>query len=1530
MTVAIKKQLDESLRDAQLALYLNKVAPNNPTTRNLRFKTAEALYEHWLLDVLVSQDVPTTPVACAIASLQQYIHRILMNLEPGYDSASLGAEHLETWRNELHQYPTWAAHQKLLYFPSIYLDPLLRANKSDNFRQLENDLNQNHIQPDAVQSAVMAYLTRLEEVANLNILTGYIDGEDLANSTYYFIGKSRSENSYFWRSLNMAQRPLDGTPPPPPATPPKLDQPDPYAWSDWEKANVPISESAVEHSIRPVWFNNRLFVVWAECIHQDPSATRNASATSQAAGNHPLLRLSLCFKKPDGSWSTPRVCLQGYCEDSELRSEDLEAIKALVGTVAVQYRKGARDVLFLGLCAREAKTDSIDSTGNHFTFIKTTCIDTNLTPEPGSSATTEQTAKEHYRQYSADEKTLISATVQRIQTKTFAEIVPIEVALPANMEVSMSDFDGHRHRIGIESVEGPTASTLTLRMSAVINVDGGIGLPSNRKEMRLRLSSSRFITPRLQFGWVLPARSLPGSAYMALNAGSFSLITSASSKPLDQNYRMSFDHLNNVIRDNDYSLGITLSDDLQGKLVSTQAVRHLITQSRRENDGTASGRVQNLTLQTSDSPPLNLGETFVELDEPLDIQYVIFRQPHAGQTQPLTYENLQVVAESIPAPNLAQFHEFTWHSKDLGQHGDTFLCGVAFVHPDEPGKKIYSALKAIKLKLTPARLQPPTITHASAPGLGAGQPINFAGSAIKDNDVQDKPRAPIRLNTVFAAELIRRTENSLDELFDWQTQHLPEPVLSSDANNKMDFHGPYGRYFTELFLYVPWLIAHRLNTEQRYEEAERWLRHVFDPSRGHEDCWKSVPLIDSNTTAYHDQAPHDPHQIALSHPVHFRKALYFLYLDILINRGDAAYRALTPDSLSEAKLWYVRAQELLGPRAVVQTLDQWTSISLQALSESSNEKLRGFERFLSQSDTRYPLRIRDNPSPSSLPALDTPYLRVPFNPELLKRWDITESRLYNLRHNLDIVGKPLHLPLFAPPLDPRALPGANALNIADSAAPGLSLPHLPNYRFMVMHSQAQSAVESLSQFGATLLSLIERKEQAQLQELQQQQAWDLAKIAVDLQRQALKIDRHNRQALLASRSIVEGRAHHYQHLLDKGVSEVERQACRLYLRSGAAERNASDSQAVAGSLMMTPNIFGFSNGGSRWEGALHAAAAIAQGTAISDRTTAAHLERTAQFHRRRQEWTQARDQAQLELAQVDAQLAHVTEQETATRLQLRLAESSLGQAKTNYDFFRKRFTKAQLYQWLNSQFAALYRQAYDATVGLCLAAEACWQYELADLNRRFIQPGTWNATYRGLAMGEQLKLSLLNMQAEYLRRNERDLEIRKTVSLRQLKSKTATSTLNKEWAQIHADLLQGQCEFELTQELFEDDYKDRQHYLRRIKTISVSLPALVGPYENIRATLTQTASKVFMSPGGRSVESRYAHQQIALSTGVDDNGLFTLNFNDERYLPFEYTGAVSTWCLTFPNPEAQRDMLESLTDIIVQVNYTARAGGGSR
>lgn len=160
--------------------------------------------------------------------------------------------------------------------------------------------------------------------------------------------------------------------------------------------------------------------------------------------------------------------------------------------------------------------------------------------------------------------------------------------------------------------------------------------------------------------------------------------------------------------------------------------------------------------------------------------------------------------------------------------------------------------------------------------------------------------------------------------------------------------------------------------------------------------------------------PYDPNQIALSAPVHFRQALYQLYLDILINRGDAAYRQMTADSMAEAKLWYVRAKRLLGPRPDLTTIDPWTRITLEKLSATASDDLRKMEANVSQRDVALavPSRSSAHDNQSSLTA-DTPYFLRPLNPSLTARWDKIDSRLHNLRHHLDLAGKPLQLSLYA-------------------------------------------------------------------------------------------------------------------------------------------------------------------------------------------------------------------------------------------------------------------------------------------------------------------------------------------------------------------------------------------------------------------------------------------------------------------------------------------------------------------------------------
>jgi Tc toxin complex TcA C-terminal TcB-binding domain len=69
-------------------------------------------------------------------------------------------------------------------------------------------------------------------------------------------------------------------------------------------------------------------------------------------------------------------------------------------------------------------------------------------------------------------------------------------------------------------------------------------------------------------------------------------------------------------------------------------------------------------------------------------------------------------------------------------------------------------------------------------------------------------------------------------------------------------------------------------------------------------------------------------------------------------------------------------------------------------------------------------------------------------------------------------------------------------------------------------------------------------------------------------------------------------------------------------------------------------------------------------------------------------------------------------------------------------------------------------------------------------------------------------------------------------------------------------------------------------------------------------------------------------QSIAASNAQNDNGMFELNFRDERYLPFEGCGAISTWRLELPKDVRLFDY-NTISDVILHVKYTAREGGST-
>ncbi len=247
------------------------------------------------------------------------------------------------------------------------------------------------------------------------------------------------------------------------------------------------------------------------------------------------------------------------------------------------------------------------------------------------------------------------------------------------------------------------------------------------------------------------------------------------------------------------------------------------------------------------------------------------------------------------------------------------------------------------------------------------------------------------------------------------------------------------------------------------------------------------------------------------------------------------------------------------------------------------------------------------------------------------------------------------------------------------------------------------------------------------------------------------------------------------------------------------------------------------------------------------------------------------------------------------------------------------------------RISGTYKQAFDLAHDLARSTEKALQFECTT-NDTFVAFDHFESARTGLLAGETLLHDVARMEKAYLESKSRRLEIQRTVSLLHLDPRALLDLKTN-----------GVCEFELTERLFDFDFPG--HYARQIRSLSITIPAVVGPYEGVRATLTQLRSDVLLEPDPAGVrhlllgvdgeprpDSRVlrtnwkANQQVAISRGVDDSGVFELDFSDERYLPFEGTGAVSRWRLEMPHATNPFDF-ESITDVIVHVGYTARQGG---
>ncbi|WP_437951056.1 neuraminidase-like domain-containing protein [Sorangium sp. So ce296] len=829
------------------------------------------------------------------------------------------------------------------------------------------------------------------------------------------------------------------------------------------------------------------------------------------------------------------------------------------------------------------------------------------------------------------------------------------------------------------------------------------------------------------------------------------------------------------------------------------------------------------------------------------------------------------------------------------------------------------------------------------------------------------------------------------EFFEETYDPDPSNVHESYPKDDVDFsvQGAYSLYNWELFFHAPLLIALRLMQSGRHAEAQRWFHFIFDPTTGDPDpapgrFWNVRPFRENKDLASIEDElrelpaseqgpmatllggiltnegggeerddlaaqieawrkdPFNPHLVARMRPIAYQKAVVMKYVENLIAWGDQLFRRETIESINEATQLYVLAGNLLGrrprrsERKDTTTPRNYWQLEAAGLGDLSDPVVQSRSRVELESVKFKSLqKLPSKPLQAPVPDLGELYFCVPRDEALAPLWDTVADRLFKIRHSMNIEGVVRTLPLFEPPIDPMLLVQARALGVdLATVLNEASAPRLP-YRFQVLHAKAMEFCSAVAGLGAALLAAMEKKDGEAIARLRSGHELELLAAVREIRAQQVKEAQANLAALERSHEVAKLRRDHYAGLARISAAEQAALAMSVFgMELGlVAQAIAAIAPAVEaippitfggagafGSPVATTTIGGQASG-APIEAASHALSMVASGL----REGASIASTLAGYERRAEEWALQERLAAKEMQGLEKQIVGAKIRVAVAEVELRNHERQTEQAREVLAFLmeRKRTTE-ELYDWMVAELSTVHYQAYTLAYDMAKRAERALRFELgtADGTHAMVRFGAWDSLKQGLLAGERLQHDLRRLEVAFLEQTPREAELVKHVSLAEVAP--------EQLMQLRET---GTCDVELKEELFDLDYPG--HYLRRIKSVAITIPTVTGPYAGVSCTLTLSNTSV---RSRAQVSDSYTHPTnfrtdlvpvtnvIATSGGANDAGLFEPNLRDERYLPFEGAGVIGTYKIELPAANNRFD-IGAVSDVILHIRYTARSDG---
>lgn len=1469
--------------------------------RSAGLRDSSDLFDQLLIDVDMGGKGTTSRVREAIAAVQLFIHRYLLDLEAGGSDEESRAK-LRRWWQWMKNYRVWEANRKVYLYPENYLRPELRDTKTPGFRELENELLRSGVTSATAQQAYKRYLDEYTEVSRLAIAGGYVDMPTGGMRRLVLFGRTRTEpRRHYYRHATFR----DGD---------RLAA----SWGPWLEVDLRID---AEH-VHPVRAFDRTFVFWASIENPPPERSSGTTLVTAKSGDTQTVtapadrrhvKIYYSFLNLNQEWVPAQVLATGAIRQDNLREVRLAVRPGPLPETDHQV-----------IIASYSATTDAGTVGASFA----------LTPEL----------------YPLPVDGVVVPFQSGDVTSIFADHVDPEAVVWFNRP---ADFGGGSwfsvdHKGGSflcrplmpEHTEPPEPAPIKGNAAGFPSwdrIDAAFELPNGDRYF--------FDNARMSFGVLRPGqtkvdriipiserwgRTEPGSPRedehddWRDNPLQQRLRPQAGpSKPgwdrVDAAWIMDGRlHLTNGTQLARYTLGpapdYAIPDLVDGRVLPT--IPYAITAVFR-----------GYVLMT---------DTYSRFDE--------WRiRPIAGSWVDLPSGITGVLETGT------DLHFFL---------GDTY---VTLTGKERP--YTFHELPHDIVRLT------------TSTAYKLNQRLLAGGVAgLLDTATQETDELPAFSTSDSDATTIR-----VD----------PERVVPAwlPARSHLDFASANGCYYWEIFFHAPLLIAQALNAAQRFEEARTWYEYVFDPTRP-DQYWRFLPFLGADPgalaealraggdsalrdaitlleslvpifrgtgeltdehrrdlaeltmlpasedlavatelakvydqlgsraallQAYRDD-PFDPHAIAALRPVAYRRAVVAAYIDNIIDWADLLFRQYTAESVDEARMLYILAHDLLGERPE----------ELGPLPLSGTSDFAALDPVPSGHDL-----VRVHAS------VTDPYFHAPANSALVGYWDLVADRLTKIRASLDILGVSRPLPLFEPPIDPAAL-------VARAAAGGLADPvadlpvDVPHQRFAVTFRKAQELADRVRDFGGSLLDILERGDAEALSLLQNSHEAAVLELTRTVKQAQVTAAAENLASLEAGLVAAERRVTSYQQLVADGTSPLQEAQVALMANASAAHFAAGGLRIASAIAHATPQgylgpfIMGASWGGKNLGDSLDAASEISQSFGEGLGMLGELLGVRAEQERQLQDFQHQLESAHDDVVQAGRQVAGAVAQLAAAGHELDVLTREIANQQEIAAFMREKFTRADLYRWMSGRMADLYFQAYGMAYELARAAERAYQFERCS-SESFIRPVYWDSRRNGLLAGQMLQLDLDRLGKAQATGDARRLEITRRTSLLEL-DPIALLTLRTT----------GSCQFTLGEEFFDHDFPG--HYRRQLRAVSLEFVDAEGRPLTVNAGLTQTASKTVLAPDPKAVQYLLdpkgnppagvradwrAGQRIALShvpEGWENNGLFEMRYDDERYLPFEGTGAVSSWLLELPGLRAS-DHPEELYDVVVTVRYTAEHGG---